>query len=796
MDGARSALLIASDDYTDPGLRRLRASASGVRALAAVLQDPGVGDFDVRTLLNEPAHRVGSAVEEFFADRQPDDLLLVHFFCHWVKDEDGELYFTMANTALSRLRSTAVAAEFVNRCMSRSRSRRVVLVLDGSYAAVFDRRVMTQPEEGMRIEQRFSGQGRAVIVASSAMEYALEEGQLADTSELSPSVLTSALVEGLQTGEADRDQDGLIALDELYDYIYDKTRAAAPNQTPGMWVFGVQGELVIARRPTTTPAPLSAELQSPRLPPTAEVLDEDVQFTVYRPVRLAATQWESLLVFTHKGGPVIDPIRGLLNPLEEVEARARAYFRDTETSSSRVDAQSALARGGQLSIVPELPHITCVPPAAHIVWWEPVHETRFQLHAGPELGGSVVRGWVRIWCGPLIVAELPIALPVVSADTVPASTPTPLTGQQLRRYRKIFPSYSHRDTQVVEPFAVAARAIGDQYLQDVLALDPGVRWRDELLKLIEDADVFQLFWSNNSMRSVQCRREWEYALALGRPQFIRPLYWEVPFPRAPDLGMPPNALSELHFARIPAAPPQHLDTPHLIVLAPDSYRGRRIPLDEDYVVVGREPTCGVRFDDPHVSRTHAVLRRRGNAIYVQDLGSSGGTFVNGTPATGALELHIGDVVAFATVTARLETGGTGAGEKSTMPNNPVQAAEAPFHISQQYPGGINNVEGDQYVSFGRMAGGQREASIGAPAPTKKKARWLALTGFLNLVAGLGLVTASGLTPGASPGGESEGILPVQIGLALTALGIILLITGILLCVIAYSRRRRAYRDLP
>ena len=37
----------------------------------------------------------------------------MHFSCHGVKDEDGELYFAMANTVLRGLGATAVAAEFV-----------------------------------------------------------------------------------------------------------------------------------------------------------------------------------------------------------------------------------------------------------------------------------------------------------------------------------------------------------------------------------------------------------------------------------------------------------------------------------------------------------------------------------------------------------------------------------------------------------------------------------------------------------------------------------------------------------
>jgi Zn-dependent protease with chaperone function len=263
VDGMRSALIVASDDYSDPGLRRLHAPAADAHALTAVLEDPEIGGFQVRTLLNQPAHEVSLAVEEFFADRRPDDLLLLHVSCHGVKDEGGELYFATANTRLRRLGSTAVAADFVNRLMNRSRSRRVVLLLDCCYAGAFERGMTARAGVEMGIEEQFGGLGRAVITASSAMEYAFEGDQLADTQQSAPSVFTSALVEGLETGEADRDQDGLVGLDELYDYIFDKVRAATPNQTPGKWTFGVQGELVIARRarPVTTPAPLPSDVQ-------------------------------------------------------------------------------------------------------------------------------------------------------------------------------------------------------------------------------------------------------------------------------------------------------------------------------------------------------------------------------------------------------------------------------------------------------------------------------------------------------------------------------------------------------
>jgi len=189
VDGTRSALIVASDRYADPGLHRLRAPAADAQTLAAVLQDPGIGGFQVRTLLNQPAHDVAEAVEEFFADRRPDDLLLLHVSCHGVKDEDGELYFAAANTKLRRLGATAVAAEFVNRRMNRSRSRRVVLLLDCCYAGAFERGMTARAGAGLELEQRFGGRGRAVITASSAMEYAFEGDQLADTLELQPATI-------------------------------------------------------------------------------------------------------------------------------------------------------------------------------------------------------------------------------------------------------------------------------------------------------------------------------------------------------------------------------------------------------------------------------------------------------------------------------------------------------------------------------------------------------------------------------------------------------------------------------
>jgi uncharacterized RDD family membrane protein YckC len=273
MDGVRRALIVAGYDYQDPGLRRLRAPAHDAESLARVLHNPQIGGFDVQAMINESAQTVNESVEDFFADRRPEDLLVLHFSCHGVKDEAGELYFAMANTNLRRLASTAVPADFVNRRMNRSRSRRIVLLLDCCYAGAFGRGMTAKAGQAVHVEEQFGGRGRAVITASGAMEYAFEDAELADASEAPASVFTNALVEGLETGDADTNQDGVIDLDELYDYVYDRVKEATPNQTPGKWTFALEGGLHIARRcrPVTTPAALPPELQDAIVSPLAGV---------------------------------------------------------------------------------------------------------------------------------------------------------------------------------------------------------------------------------------------------------------------------------------------------------------------------------------------------------------------------------------------------------------------------------------------------------------------------------------------------------------------------------------------
>ncbi len=255
-------MIVANGEYDNAGLQRLGSPAADADALVEVLSDRAISDFEVRVVRNETAHVVQAEIEDLCAEGRPDDVLLMHFSCHGLKDDSGGLYFAARNTRPDRLRSTAVPAQFVQQCLRQSRSRSVVLLLDCCYGGAFGQGVAVRASGDANVLDSFrGGRGRAVITASNSIEYAFEGARLAEGEPAQPSVFTAALVEGLRTGEADRDEDGWIALGELYEYLFDRVRERNPKQTPSRDIE-MQGELYLAksRRRRIKPSPIPADL--------------------------------------------------------------------------------------------------------------------------------------------------------------------------------------------------------------------------------------------------------------------------------------------------------------------------------------------------------------------------------------------------------------------------------------------------------------------------------------------------------------------------------------------------------
>ena len=259
--GRRLALLIATYEYEDTGLRRLTTPAHDADALASVLEDPEIAGFEVRTLVNAPTHEVGEAIAEFYAESSRDDLTLLYFTGHGLKDDNGRLHLAMSNTKRDRLRFTALSAQLVDEAMTDSLSRQKILILDCCYSGSYETQQFAKSDSAVHTLEKLGGRGRTVLTASDSTQYAFEGSTI--HGEAAQSVFTRHLVEGLRDGTADLDGDGDITVDELYNYVFDRVTAEQPNQRPKK-LDQVEGRTIIAANVNwSLPGHLAEALVSP-----------------------------------------------------------------------------------------------------------------------------------------------------------------------------------------------------------------------------------------------------------------------------------------------------------------------------------------------------------------------------------------------------------------------------------------------------------------------------------------------------------------------------------------------------
>jgi hypothetical protein len=284
---------------------------------------------------------------------------------------------------------------------------------------------------------------------------------------------------------------------------------------------------------------------------------EDVHFTAFRPETVPVAQWLTLLVYAHA-----DRVRDLIS----VDAEKFADQMGGKPKAVQGKAAAQLERGTELRIVPTCDGVQFNPESISVKWIEDWHRAEFRFQAESGLSGTEDVARVAIYVGPVLIGQIKLALSFTTAPPIPAPTILSVitgrgkaktrgklkpTSAKMYEARQIFLSYSHADTNIVLACRDACKRLGFIPLIDIDTLRAGQHWNDELMNMIERADIFQLFWSERSAQSKYVQQEWEYALQLIKdkaksPDFIRPTYWEKP--PAPI----PEPLADIHFDYTPA----------------------------------------------------------------------------------------------------------------------------------------------------------------------------------------------------------------------------------------------------
>lgn len=107
-------------------------------------------------------------------------------------------------------------------------------------------------------------------------------------------------------------------------------------------------------------------------------------------------------------------------------------------------------------------------------------------------------------------------------------------------------------------------------------------------------------------------------------------------------GEPPHHSEEERLAWLGEAK-EHLAEPGQYLAYEDGERTVVVPLTREWTRVGRSLAADVRFDDPTVSRRHALIVRQADGVRVLDDRSLNGVFVNGERVEWSV-LHDGDEI--------------------------------------------------------------------------------------------------------------------------------------------------------
>jgi hypothetical protein len=261
---------------------------------------------------------------------------------------------------------------------------------------------------------------------------------------------------------------------------------------------------------------------------------QTVMFSGYYPKEVLPEEWEPLHAYIY---------RALASTAVEEDAGKQLGSRVQEFRGVSAPAHVEVPEGAFVTATPQMDGFQFNPPSATVGFYKDWHRFDFEVRAKGAPLNQAANGLLTFSVEGIIVADVPLSIYV----TEKLSAASGQTNATAKAYQAIFCSYSHQDQQIVARAERAYKALGLDYLRDVLSLKSGQDWSEELLRLIDHADIFQLFWSHAAAESDHVRSEWEYALQVAgwKANFIRPVYWEDPKP------MIPSELKHLHFAYQP-----------------------------------------------------------------------------------------------------------------------------------------------------------------------------------------------------------------------------------------------------
>jgi len=192
-------------------------------------------------------------------------------------------------------------------------------------------------------------------------------------------------------------------------------------------------------------------------------------------------------------------------------------------------ARYRIPEGAQVTVTPHMRGFQFNPQNVSIGFYRTWHRFDFEIRAVDAQLDEATNGYLTFTVDGLIVADVPLSVYVAKGLTKDSGKD--IIRQVTRKpYRNVYASFASEDRHLAERLRRVYDALGLYNMRDLMQLRAEEGWRDDMLKSIDQAEVFQLFWSSAAVSSETVQRELEYALARQEdmPNFLRVVYWEHP----------------------------------------------------------------------------------------------------------------------------------------------------------------------------------------------------------------------------------------------------------------------------
>lgn len=248
---AKRALLIGNTAY-DTGLATLHSARVDVEQLRTVLAHPEIGSYDVEVALDLNSLEIKCRLDQFLSDAVPGDTALVYMSGHGHRFSatTGEFVFLARDSQLGPLLGDrSVSATYINDRLENCRATEKIVILDACFSGGFSLGYRTRDPKAASASEPLLRSRGCYVISSSALDEVSYAGEPLSDDRVGPSVFTGYLVEALRTGRADRDGDGWVGLDELFDEVTESIRRnESVTQTPVKSVNAVTGSFRFAKR--------------------------------------------------------------------------------------------------------------------------------------------------------------------------------------------------------------------------------------------------------------------------------------------------------------------------------------------------------------------------------------------------------------------------------------------------------------------------------------------------------------------------------------------------------------------